>query len=132
MSLPSYYRWLEIDQLGDVTVVRFTTRTILGNDAIQAIGDQLLGLVEQAGCRQFVLNLENVESVSTAMVGKLVALHRRLDAAQGRLVLCRLGPFLVEIFKVLNLGELTRVYGEEQEAVQSFAPVSGAARAGKD
>ena len=132
MPLPSYYRWLEIDQLGDVTVVRFTTRTILGNDAIEAIGTQLLGLVEEAGCRQFVLNLENVESISTAMVGKLVSLHRRLDAAQGRLVLCRLGPFLIEIFKILNLGQLARVYGEEQEAVQSFAAASGAASPGKD
>jgi anti-sigma B factor antagonist len=131
MPLPSYYRWLEIDQLGDVTVVRFTTRTILGNDAIEAIGTQLLGLVEEAGCRQFVLNLENVESISTAMVGKLVSLHRRLDAAQGRLVLCRLGPFLVEIFKILKLGELARVY-EEEEAVQSFAPASGAASPGKE
>jgi anti-anti-sigma factor len=131
MPLPSYYRWLEIEQFGDVTVVRFTTRTILGNDAIEAIGGQLLGLVEQAGCRQFVLNLENVESVSTAMVGKLVALHRRLEAAHGRLVLCRLGPFLVEIFKVLNLGQLAHVYGEEQEAVQSFAAESGAASPGK-
>ena len=132
MPLPSYYRWLEIEQVGDVTVVRFTTRTILGNDAIEAIGGQLLGLVEQAGCRQFVLNLENVESVSTAMVGKLVGVHRRLEAAHGRLVLCRLGPFLVEIFKVLNLGPLARVYGDEQEAVQSFAAASGAASPGKD
>jgi anti-sigma B factor antagonist len=132
MPLPSYYRWLEIEQVGDVTVVRFTTRTILSNDAIEAIGGQLLGLVEQAGCRQFVLNLENVESISTAMVGKFVALHRRLEAAQGRLVLCRLGPFLVEIFKVLNLGQLARVYGEETEAVQSFGAASGAAVPGKD
>src|SRR5689334_16752948 len=120
MPLPSYYRWLEVEQFGDVTVVRFTTRTILGDDAIDAIAAQLFGLVEEAGCRQFVLNLGNVESVSTAMVGKLVALHRRLEAAQGQLALCRMGPFLVEIFKVLNLGPLARVYGEEQEAVQSF------------
>jgi anti-sigma B factor antagonist len=132
MPLPSYYRWLETEQVGDVTVVRFTTRTILGNDAIEAIGAQLLGLVEQAGCRQFVLNLENVESISTAMVGKFVALHRSLQAAQGRLVLCRLGPFLIEIFKVLKLGQLARVYGEETEAVQSFGAASRAALSGRD
>lgn len=121
MPLPAYYHWLEVEQFGDVTVVRFTTRTILGGDAIDAITAQLFGLVEEAGCRQFVLNLGNVESVSTAMVGKLVALHRRLEAAQGRLVLCRLGPFMLEIFKVLNLGPLAQVYGEEHEAVLSFA-----------
>jgi anti-anti-sigma factor len=126
MTLPAYYRWLEVEQFGDVTVVRFTTRTILGDDAIEAITAQLVGLVEEAGCRQFVLNLANVESVSTAMVGKLVALHRQLEAAHGRLVLCRLGPFLVEIFKVLNLGPLAHVYGEEQEAVDSLAAGSGA------
>jgi anti-sigma B factor antagonist len=122
VPLPAYYRWLEVEQLGDVTVIRLTTRTILGGDAIEAITAQLFGLVEEAGCRQFVLNLGNVESVSTAMVGKLVALHRRLEAAQGRLVLCRLGPFIMEIFKVLKLGPLAQVYREEHEAVRSFAP----------
>jgi anti-sigma B factor antagonist len=125
MSLPSYYRWLDVEQLGDVTAIRFTTRTILGDDAIGAIGQQLLGLVDSAGCRRFVLNLSNVESLSTAMIGRLVALHRRVEAAGGRLVLCGLGPFLMEIFRVLNLPEVAPIYRDEPEALRSFGTPVG-------
>jgi anti-anti-sigma factor len=120
MSLPSYYCWLEVEPVGDVTVVRFTTRTILGDDAIGAIGEQLLALAETSGCRQFVLNLANVESLSTGMVGRLVAVLRHVEAVQGRLVLCGLGPFLMEIFKILNLLPLAPIYRDEEEAVRSF------------
>jgi anti-anti-sigma factor len=120
MSLPSYYRWLEVEPIGEVIVVRFTTRTILGNDAITAIGDHLSGLAESSDCRGLVLNLGHVESLSTAMVGRLVALQRRVEAAGGRLVLCGLGPFLLEIFKVLNLMNFTPVYRDEAEALGSF------------
>jgi anti-anti-sigma factor len=120
MSLPPYYRWLEVEPVGDVTVVRFTTRTVLGNDAIDAIDGQLFGLVESSGCRGLVLNLANVESLSTAMVGRLVALQRRVETGGGRLVLCGLGPFLVEIFKVLNFTQLAPIFRDEPEALQSF------------
>ena len=44
----------------------------------------------------------------------------------------RLGPFLIEIFKVLNLGPLACVYGEEQEAVDSFAAANGAVSPAKE
>jgi anti-anti-sigma factor len=120
MSLPSYYRWLDVEQVGDVTAVRFTTRTVLGDDAIRAIGEQLTSLADSAGCRRFVLNLTRVESLSSAMIGRLVALHGRVEAAGGRLVLCGLGPFLLEIFKILNLLDVAPIYRDEAEALRSF------------
>jgi anti-sigma B factor antagonist len=132
MTMPSYYRWLEVEQVGEVTAVRFTARTILGDEAVIAISDQLLGLVGSAGCRQFVLNLTRVESLSTSMVGRLVALNRHIEAAGGRVVLCGLGPFLLEIFKVLNLHKLGPVYADEAEALRSFTPAGAGAEAVAD
>jgi anti-sigma B factor antagonist len=119
MPLPAYYRWLEVEQVGDVTVVRFAVRTILDGEGIEAMGGQLLGLVENGG-RKFVISFANVESVATAMLGKFVLLHRKLEAAGGRVVLCRVGDFLGEILKLMEFPRLFAIYGDEQEALQSF------------
>ena len=120
MQLPAYYHWLEVEQVGDVTVVRFAVRTILDSQAIEAMGGQLFGLVESAGCRKFVVSFANVESVGTAMLGKFILLHRKLEGAGGRVVLCQVGDFLAEIFKVLDFPRLFRIYADEQAALQSF------------
>jgi anti-sigma B factor antagonist len=120
MPLPAYYHWLEVEQVGDVTVVRFAVRSILDGPGIEAMGEQLFDLVESAGCRRFVISFANVESVATAMLGKFIVLHRKLEAVRGRVVLCRVGDFLGEIFKLLEFPRLFRIYGNEQEALQSF------------
>jgi anti-anti-sigma factor len=112
--------WLEVEMVGDVAVVRFTQRSILGEDAIATIGEQLFGLVDNAAARKFVLNFAKVESMTTAMMGKLLAIYKRVDAEGGRLALCRIGPFLAEIFKILRLPRQVSVFQEEQEALQSF------------
>jgi anti-sigma B factor antagonist len=119
MPLPAYYHWLEVEQVGDVTVVRFAVRTILDGAGIDAMGDQLFDLVEGGG-RKFVISFANVESVGTAMLGKFILLHRKLEAVKGRVVLCRVGDFLGEIFKVLEFPRLFRIYTNEQEALESF------------
>jgi len=111
---------LEIQKAGDVAIVSFTQRSLLSPDLIEAIGQQLFSLVEKENCRKFILHFGNVESMTTAMVGKLVGLHKRVEAAGGRLALCRIGPFLSEIFKILNVPKVMHVYGDEQQALDSF------------
>src|SRR5262249_12502693 len=46
---------LEATQHGDVTVVRFTQRTVLDPDAIEAVGERLLALVRTEGRRTLAL-----------------------------------------------------------------------------
>jgi anti-anti-sigma factor len=112
--------WLEVEMVGDIAVVRFTQRSLLRTEMIEAIGKQLGELVEVSGCRKFVLNFANVESMTSAMVGQLVGLHNKVEAASGRLALCRIDPFVFQIFKILNLTHVFHVYDEEQQALQSF------------
>jgi anti-sigma B factor antagonist len=111
---------LEIEMVGDVAVVRFTQRSLLHAETIEALGEQLRQLVENSGCTKFVLNFANVESMTSAMVGKLVTLHNKIETSVGRLALCRIDPFVFQIFTILNLTHVFRIYPEEQQALQSF------------
>ena len=121
MAQPPHHPLLQVEQVGDVTVVRFTRRTILEPAAVEAIGQQLLALVRNEGRRKIVLNFDHVESVVSAMLGKFVALFREAEAAGGRLAFCKVDPFLLHIFKIGKLPQLIPVYGEEREALAKVA-----------
>ena len=119
LSRPQQH-WLEVETVGDVTVARFTRPRLLEEEAVEAVGKQLLRLAADTGCSKFVLNFGKVESLTTAFFGKLVALHKQVADSGGRLVLCQVGPFVREIFKILELPRPVSVYDAEQEALQSF------------
>jgi anti-sigma B factor antagonist len=78
MSQPPRRRRLEVEDIGDVTVVNFVDRRILDEQNIQVIGEQLFSLVDEVGRRKILLNFGNVEFLSSAALGKLIALHKKL------------------------------------------------------
>jgi anti-anti-sigma factor len=112
---------LEVDQVHGVTVVRFTRRTILDPMLIESAGQRLAALVNEQGCRRLVLNFNRVESVTSAMLGKLVALSNLIDGCSGRLVFAGVDPFLQQIFRLCNLPPNIPIHQSEADAVQALA-----------
>jgi anti-sigma B factor antagonist len=113
--------WLEVEQIGDVAVAKFNTRHLLNEDKMHMIGQQLVSLGDEAGYRNLVLSFSAVDRLSTEMLGKILALHRKVQTRGGRLVLCAIKPALFEIFKILRLPQLLTIYADEQEALQKFS-----------
>lgn len=64
-----------------------------------------------------VLDLANLRYASSAGIAALIALHRRLRAAGGILVLARPSEALAEMFLVLNLGSLIPVHATVESGV---------------
>jgi anti-anti-sigma factor len=69
----------------------------------QAVGEQLLSLADGLGGGQLYLDLGNVRYLTSTMLAKLLALHKKLSAAGGRLRLHNLTPCAYEIFEVTRL-----------------------------
>jgi anti-sigma B factor antagonist len=113
-------RRLEVEDIGDVTVVNFTDRKILDEQNIQVIGEQLFSLVDEAGRKKILLNFGNVEYLSSAALGKLITLNKKLQAAGGKLILCNIDPQIYEVFEITKLNKLFNIKGEEQAALQEF------------
>src|SRR5262249_44028296 len=78
-------RWFTVEQMGDVVVVRFAHTSIRDDEVVDEVRQQLYDMVGQ-GQRLFVLNLGPVTALASRALGVLVGLHRKLDAAGGRLV----------------------------------------------
>lgn len=118
MARPSSRRWLQVEPVGDVSVVTFTQADIVDLEVIRVLGEQLLGLADEG--RQVVLNFCHVNRLSTALVGKVVALQQRLKELGGQLALCQVAPHLREALELLKLPRLVPIYGEEREALEKM------------
>jgi anti-anti-sigma factor len=111
---------LEVSEVRGVTVVRFTRRTILDPMLIEQLGERLLSLVDENHCRRLVLDFGRVESVTSAMLGKLVLVHNAVEEVDGRIVFACVDPFLQQIFRVCNLPQDIPILASEADAVQAL------------
>jgi anti-sigma B factor antagonist len=119
MSAQPHRRRLEVENIGDVTVVCLTDRKILVEQNIQAIGEQLLNLVAEGG-KKLLLNFRNVEYMSSAVLGMLVTLNKKIQQGGGKLVLCSIDPQIREVFAITKLDKLFVIRNDEQEALQTL------------
>lgn len=101
-------RHLEVCIVGSRTIVTFT-QSQLDDAAVRALNDDLDHLAEELGTGELHLDFGRVEYLSSAGLGKAVALHQRLSAAGGRLALVNLGPLLYELFEVTHLNKVLDV-----------------------
>ena len=113
-------RRLEVEDIGDITVVNFVDKKILDEQNIQVIGEQLFSLVDELGRRKILLNFKNVEFLSSAALGKLITLNRKLQSSGGKLVLCEIIPQIYEVFEITKLNKLFNIQKDEQTALQAF------------
>jgi anti-sigma B factor antagonist len=120
MSSQPRRRRLEVEDIGDVTVVNFVDKKILDEQNIQIIGDLLFNLVDEGERRKLLLNFRNVEYLSSAALGKLITLNKKLLAVGGQLVLCNISPQIYEVFEITKLDKVFKIHKEEQAALQAF------------
>ena len=119
-SQPPRKRRLEVEDTGDIAVVNFVDKKILDEQNIQMIGDDLFRLVDELGRRKVLLNFKNVEFMSSAALGKLITLHRKLQAVQGKLVLCKITKDILDVFKITKLDRILSIAADEQAGLQAF------------
>lgn len=111
---------LEVSEVGGVTVVRFVDRKILDEANIQELGKELFALVEEDNRKSLLLNFANVEFLSSAALGKLITLDKKVKAHGGKLKLCNIRPEIYEVFAITKLNKLFDIKEDEATGLDSF------------
>jgi len=114
------YRRLEVSELGDVTVVRFRDQKIIEDINIQELGQELFHLVEVESRRKLLLNFSSVDFLSSAALGKLITLDKKMKAHGGSLKLSNIRPEIYEVFAITKLNKLFDIKDDEADALASF------------
>jgi anti-anti-sigma factor len=119
MPAPAPRHCFEWDDVGEVTVLRLTVRSIRDDAVIGSVFEEVNQVVE-AGRTRLVLDFGAVQDFASLTIGKLIALHKRLQPPAGRLALCNLTPVVAEALAVMNLDRHFRLYKTQEEALRSF------------
>lgn len=113
-------RRLDIEEVNGVTVARFTDKKILDESNIQIIGNQLFSLVDEDHRQKIVLDFTNVEYLSSAALGKLITMDKKVKASGGKLRLCSIRSDIKEVFKITRLDKLFQILDNRDKAVEGF------------
>ena len=87
---------------------------------VQTCALPIFGLVEQENRKSILLNFSNVEFLSSAALGKLITLDRKVKTAKGRLKMSNIRPEIFEVFQITKLNKVFDIRKDEAEAISAF------------
>jgi anti-sigma B factor antagonist len=114
------YRHLDVSEVGKVTVVRFRDRKIVEDVNILELGQELFQLVERDNRDTLLLNFSTVEFLSSAALGKLITLEKKMKAHGGTLKLCNIRAEIYEVFAITKLNRMFDIKDDEATALKAF------------
>lgn len=109
--------WFVRKPLNETIVLTFLTGLVSGSESLGRL-DEVTAAVGSAS--RIVVDLSRMRFISSMFLGMLVALHRRVVAAQGALRLCGLRSGEREVFKATRLDTVFDIREDEASALASF------------
>ena len=110
-------RFFEADVSSGSVVATFFPGRLDEEHNVEELGQSLFQLIDQYGYRQVALDLTQTSFVTSAVLGKLITLHRRLHRADGRLVLCGLQQPVETVMRRSNLLRYFQVVNSRDDAI---------------
>jgi anti-sigma B factor antagonist len=104
----------------NATIVAFTDEKILEETDVRALRGALQGVVEPAAGIHLVLDFRHVRFLSSAVLGLLIRISKRIYEQGGALRLCNIHPGIYEVFKITRLTSVFEIYEDVDSAVASF------------
>ncbi|UCG59155.1 MAG: STAS domain-containing protein [Phycisphaerales bacterium] len=91
------------------TFVTFVDERILDDEQIRQLQESFEPVIERNDDGEMVLNFVNVEFMSSAVLGLLVRVYKRISERGGRLKLVNLDPGLRKVFQITQLDKIIEV-----------------------
>ena len=111
---------LMVTRHGDLGVVSIQQKQFLNDDVINRFAEEAMDLVESKGYAKLVLDFANVEYLSSKMLGKLMALYKKVQAENGGMALCNVRKDLREVFEVTQLDKILNLQPNQGTAINSL------------
>jgi len=106
------------NKIGDVTVVNFMTSQVLDEMNVQQLGRELDDLLENEYANKMVINFSKVKFLSSAVLGKLISLNKKIAGMKGRIAFCGINSDIMQVFKITRLDKLIPITDDEEDAVK--------------
>jgi anti-anti-sigma factor len=86
-----------------VLVLTLTDAQVRGDEIAEALRTELLDAVARSGIGHVVLDLRDVEFISSVAFRPLLQLHGKVKELNGRLVVCEMSPPVAEVMRLTRM-----------------------------
>jgi len=113
---------ISVKYAGSATVVSFTDEKILEERDIKELQESLMSGIESAsGKMSLILDFGNVRFLSSAVLGLVIRVSRRIYEQEGQLRLCNINPKIYEIFKITRLTKTFDIHTDVESAAEDLS-----------
>lgn len=112
---------LRVSEHDGITRISFIDRNILDEANIQAIGEEISGIIEKSTKPKILISFKDVDHLSSAALGTLIKLNQGIQAKHGQLRLADIDPQIYEVFQITRLNRLFEIHPTSDEALKSFS-----------
>ncbi|TKJ37781.1 MAG: anti-anti-sigma factor [Planctomycetes bacterium B3_Pla] len=112
---------ISIEYAGKATVVSFADEKILEEQDIKALQESIMSIIEQAERISLILDFGNVRFLSSAVLGLLIRISKRIYERDGKLRLCNINPKIYEIFKITRLTKTFDICKDVESAAEDLS-----------
>ena len=109
-----------VRQAGKHTVVEFQTPSLMNPQDLERVGAQLFRMVDEEKRTHVVLDFDKVKYLSSQAIGIILTLNKKLTGGSSGgegLVLCGVGPQLMQLLKITRLDRILTIKPSQQDAV---------------
>ncbi len=110
---------LHVNTQDGVTVVTFRDRILLDTEELKIIEAELINMLGEQRGFKLVIDFDNVQTLSSQMLGALLKVSEALKSAEGQLGLCNLNGKIREAFEITNLKKIFKIYPSQPAAVKA-------------
>jgi anti-sigma B factor antagonist len=113
---------ISVDYVKNATIVTFTDEKILEENDIKSLQESIMSVIESApdGIK-LILDFSNVRFLSSAVLGLLIRISKRIYENEGKLMLCNINPKIYEVFKITRLTKVFDIYKDIESATENLS-----------
>jgi anti-anti-sigma factor len=84
-------------------VLTLTDAQVRGDEIAEALRAELLDAVARSGVARVVLDMKEVEFISSVAFRPLLQLHGKVKELNGRLIVCEMSPAVAEVMRLTRM-----------------------------
>ena len=107
-----------VRKAGSTTIVRLAGPLITDQVYIHELGEELDRELERAGPPDVLIDLNDVERLSSSALGKFMRLWNRARELGGRVRLCSVRPQVLDAFVITRFDRKFEIYPDAEEALR--------------
>ena len=115
---------ISVEYAEKATIISFTDEKILEEHDIKALQESIMSVIEQTERINLILDFGNVRFLSSAVLGLLIRISKRIYENNGHLKLCNINPKIYEIFKITRLNKTFDIHKDVESATEDFSKTS--------